>query len=81
MKTNLIMGLLLAFLVGCVDGTPSEFNDGGSTAIGGGSPASVGYIQTPGGNTLVKTGLIKKSTFDEANMTIDNSSYIKIRGR
>jgi hypothetical protein len=81
MKKNLIMGLLLAFLVGCVDGSPSEFNDGGSTAIGGGSTTSAGYIQTPNGDTLVGTGLIQKSTFDKDKMTINNSSYMKIRGR
>ena len=71
MKTNLIMGLLLAFLVGC--GVPE--------ADGGGSTTSVGYIRTSSGKTLIATGLIKKSTFDKDKMTINNSSYMKIRGR
>jgi len=78
MKTNLIMGLLLAFLVSC--GVP-EADGVGSAAIGGGSTTSAGYIQTPNGDTLVGTGLIQKSTFDKDKMTINNSSYMKIRGR
>jgi hypothetical protein len=96
MKTNLIMGLLLVFLVGCgvpeADGVGSVATGGDSATTGDDSTAtgddpvataddSPATVETPAGNTLVKTGLIKKSTFDPANMTINNSSYMKIRGR
>jgi hypothetical protein len=92
MKTNLIMGLLLVFLVGCgvpdadgigsvVTGDDSATTGDDSATTGGDSPAPVVYTQTPNGDPLVETGLIKKSTFDPANMTINNSSYMKIRGR